>query len=310
MTNKEGLPKIYIIILNWNGRKDTIECIESAGKLNYPDYEIVVVDNGSTDGSQEFLKERFPGLTIIQTGKNLGFAGGSNEGLRYAMGKGAQYMILLNNDTVVHPDFAMELLNAAKTDERIGITCSKVYFYDRPDSLWYAGYPRRGFSPWRGMLRPRGYGMRDNGMFDTVEETRRPCGTSMMVTRKFCEKVGLFEEEYFCYIEDIEWGIRAEKAGFKVMYVPASKIWHKVSGSSGGAKSLIPLYYVTRNTLRCVAKNFQSTFPVRALRQASILAVFFLSLFTMGLPKIAGIKTIYRGARDCFGGKFGEFKNS
>ena len=297
--------KVFVIVLNWNGYRDTIECVESLKGVDYPGLETVIIENGSTDGSEEILRKRFPGLTVLQTGGNLGFAGGSNVGLKYALDSGADYVVLLNNDTTVDPSFVKELVRVAQTDERIGLLSSKVYFYGEPDVLWYAGAT---FNQWLGWGRLRGYGQRDDGRFDAAGETNRASGCALMLTRRFCESVGLFDEEYFCYCEDLDLGIRAKRAGFKVMYVPASKVWHKESKSTGGATAAVSLYYTVRNTLRCVDKNSPLPFVLRVARYASVLTISLLSLFTMKTPKIQGAKRIYRGARDYFQHRLGEFR--
>lgn len=308
--------KVAIVVLNWNGHKDTIECVESLKKTTCPDYEILIVDNGSSDGSEAILRKKFPELKLIQTGKNLGFAGGENIGIREALGvgttgagataRGADYVLLLNNDTTVDPDFAVELVKAASLNPQAGILCSKVYFLSRPDIIWYAG---ASFHPWLGWGRHRGYGQKDAGQFDRTEETPRACGCSLMVTREFCEKAGLLDDEYFCYCEDTDWGMRARKAGFKVLYVPASKVWHKVAQSTGGLATSIALYYFVRNSLRCVDRNAPLPFPFRQARYFSILLTNLMGLVTMNVPKTLGLKRIYQGFRDYFKGRFGEFKD-
>lgn len=296
-------PKVSVIVLNWNGYKDTIECVESLKKVTYPKCDILIVDNGSTNASEEILRRKFPELTLIQTGSNLGFTGGCNAGIREALRRGADYIILLNNDTVVDPDFAGELVKVAESDKKIGMLCSKIYFYDKSDVIWYAG---AYFNTWLGWGRHRGYNQPDTGQFDRVEETGRPTGCSLMVTREFCEQVGLLDEEYFCYCEDSDWGMRAQKAGFKVMYVPTSKVWHKTSSSSGGSTTAISLYYTVRNTFRCIDKNNPLPVPLRYLRYLSIVSISLLSLITMKVPKALGIKRIYQGTRDYFRGRVGE----
>ena len=321
--------KVAIIVLNWNGHKDTIECVESLKKTDYPDYEILIVDNGSSDGSEAILRKKFPELKLIQTGKNLGFAGGANAGIRQALASSADYVLLLNNDTTVDPAFIAELVKAASLNPRAGILCSKVYFHSNPhpalplkglsprkgggdkegsitDVIWYAG---ASFHPWLGWGRHRGYGQTDAGQFDRVEETPRACGCSLLATREFCEKAGLLDDKYFCYCEDTDWGMRARKAGFKVLYVPASKVWHKVAQSTGGPATSKSLYYFVRNSLRCVAINAPLHSPLRQARYFCILITNIMGLFTMGVPKMLGIKRIYQGFRDYFKGRFGEFKD-
>jgi len=300
-------PKVSIIVLNWNGYRDTVECVNSLGKVAYSNCEIVIVDNGSTDGSEEILRKSFPDIKIIQTGRNLGFTGGNNVGIRHALTNGADYVILLNNDTIVDRAFAGELVKAAETDKSIGLFCSKIYFYDRPDVFWYAG---ASFHPWLGWGRHRGFNKRDVGQYDRIEGTERPTGCALMATRELCEKIGLLREEYFCYCEDLDWGMRARDAGYKIVYVPASKVWHKVSRSTGGGSTGISLYYYTRNMLKCLDENKPLPFPLRQARYCTFLAAALLGLFTQDLPKGIGVSQIWGGASDYFQGRFGELKKN
>lgn len=297
-------PSVCIVILNWNGWQDTVECVESCRNLSSPNIRILVVDNGSTDGSESYLRERFPDIELVQTGKNLGFTGGNNIGIQHALNDKADYIILLNNDTIVDREFVTEMATIAETDPSIGMLCPKMYFYDRPDTLWYAG---ASFHPWLGWGRHRGYNARDIGQFDTVEETERPSGCALMVSSALCGKIGLLRDEYFCYCEDIDWGMRARNGNFKIVYVPTSKIWHKVSRSSGGSGTGISLYYFVRNMFMCLDKNKQLPFLLRYLRYGMVLITAFLSLFTLKLPKAIGMVQICRGAGHYFRGRFGEF---
>ncbi|MCR4287544.1 MAG: glycosyltransferase family 2 protein, partial [Deltaproteobacteria bacterium] len=148
--------KVFVIVLNWNGYQDTIECVESLKGVDYPDLEIIIIDNGSIDDSVEVLRRRFPALLVLETGRNLGFAGGANFGIRRALNDGADYVIVLNNDTVVDEGFVRELVEAAREHKDAGILCSKVYFYDRPDAIWYAGAE---FNTLLGWGRHRGYNL-------------------------------------------------------------------------------------------------------------------------------------------------------
>ena len=295
-------PMVFIIVLNWNSHKDTIECIMSINSISYPNYKIILVDNGSTDGSEALLRERFPDIEFIQTGSNLGFTGGNNAGIRHALKKGADYIVLLNNDTIVDKDFVTALVAVAGTDRSIGMLCSKIYFYDKPDVLWYAG---ASFHPWLGWGRHRGYNVPDRGQYDAVEETPRPTGCALMVTRHLCESIALLRDEFFCYAEDIDWGMRAASHNLKIMYVPGSRVWHKVSISTGGQSSGLSLYYSTRNILLCLDTNKPLSFPFRHMRYVTVLSAALVSLFTHKVPMAVGFKQIYRGASHYFQGKFG-----
>ena len=296
-------PLVYLVVLNWNGLEDTIACLESCRAISYPRLRVLVVDNGSVDGSQAAIRERFPDVELIETGRNLGFAGGNNVGIRRALEQGADYVLLLNNDTLVDRGFVDALVRTARSDPAIGMLCSKIYRVDPPDVLWYAG----GYMiEWLGWGRHRGDGVRDVGQFETLEEINRPTGCSLMVTRALCERVGLLGEEYFLYAEDLDWGLRARRAGFKVVYDPGSRVWHKVSRSTSGSRSGVVLYYYVRNLMLCLDRNRPLPIPLRPLRYLAVLVDACLALVALRLPKRSGANYIWRGARDYFGGRFGQ----
>ena len=295
-------PTVTIVVLNWNNLPDTIECLESLRAVTYPALRLLVVDNGSTDGSEAALRARFPGLDVLQTGENLGFAGGNNAGIRRAFSDGTDHVLLLNNDTAVDPGFVTALVEAARANPRAGLLSSKILFFDRPDVIWFAG---ASFHPRLGWGRHRGHGQRDVGQFDLVEETDRATGCSVLATRAFCEQVGLLRDEYFCYAEDLEWSLRARALGFQVLYVPESRVWHKVSRSTGGARSTAAVRYQTRNLLACVDAQLPLPLPARVLRWGAILAAAGIGLFTQGLPRREGAAAIVQGASDYFRGRQG-----
>ena len=295
-------PALTIVILNWNGWQDTIPCVDSCLRATYPGLRLLLVDNGSTDGSEAILRERFPSVELLQTGENLGFAGGNNAGIRRALADGADLVLLLNNDTEVDPGFVTALVEAAVARPDAGMLCPKILLHDRPDVLWYAG---ASFHPWLGWGRHRGYGQRDRGQFDRVEETERPTGCALLVTRALCDRIGLLRDDYFCYAEDLEWCLRAREAGLGVLYVPASRVWHKVSRSTGGARSVTAVRYHTRNLLACVDDRLPLPFLVRPLRWSAILAAGALGVFTHRLPPGRGIAAVLRGAGDRLRGRRG-----
>jgi GT2 family glycosyltransferase len=295
-------PLVYVVVLNWNGHADTVDCVRSCLTNRHPRSRIVVVDNGSSDGSEHLLRREFPEIAILQSGANLGFAGGNNIGIRYALDQGADYVLLLNNDTTVHPDFVASLIKAAGDDGQAGILCSKIFFYDQPNVIWFAG---ASFSPAIGWGRHRGYGQVDNGQYDEVVEINRPTGCAMMVSRRLCETVGLLREELFCYAEDLDWGMRARNAGFKVLYVPSSKVWHKVTRSTGGIASPVSQYYTIRNTLLCLDINAPLPFPLRALRYVSAIAPGAIGALKQRGPRIARLMAIARGVQHYFQNRYG-----
>lgn len=217
-------PRVSIIILNWNSYEVTLDCLLSLRKIDYSNFEVVLVDNGSIDESPEKLLANAPEIRLIRNATNLGFAGGCNVGMRDALRRGTDYLLLLNNDTIVGPDFLSQLVRVAESDEKIGAVSPKILFFDRPDRLNYAGGEHR---PWR--LFPKVFGLRqlDDGRYDKLREVSFLTGCAFLIKAEVVRKIGVLEEIYFHFYEDIEWSLRVLKAGFKTFYVPAAKIWHK-----------------------------------------------------------------------------------
>jgi GT2 family glycosyltransferase len=217
-------PRVSIIILNWNSYEVTLDCLLSLRKIDYPNFEIILVDNGSVDGSPEKLLENVSEIRLIRNATNLGFAGGCNVGIRNALRRGTDYLLLLNNDTIVAPDFLTQLVRFTESDEKIGAASPKVLFFDHPDRLNYAGGVH---SPWR--LFPKVFGLRqlDNGSYDKIREVSFLTGCALLIKAEVVRKIGVLEEIYFHFYEDIEWSLRTVQAGYKAFYVPAARIWHK-----------------------------------------------------------------------------------
>ena len=245
-------PKVAIIILNWNGKEDTIECLESLKHITYPNYEILLVDNGSTDGSVECFRERYPGMEIIENGENLGFAEGNNVGIRRVMDEGADYVLLLNNDTVVDPEFLGELVKVAEGDERIGIVGPKIYYYNEPHKIHYGGGK---INWWIG----RPYHClidtieEDCDLKSEVEDVEFITGCCMLLNGQIGNNI-FFDEKYFAYFEDADLCVRLQQNGYKLVYNPESKIWHKISRSSG-KHSTFYNYYFGRNRILFMRKH-------------------------------------------------------
>jgi GT2 family glycosyltransferase len=244
-------PQVTVIVLNWNARAITSECLESLRKVTYPDYTVLCVDNGSTDGSIPYMKELHPHVEFIANTVNLGFAGGNNVGMRSAMEKGSDYVLLLNNDTEVDPNFLSELINVAEGDPKIGIVGSKICYYDEPGRLWFGG---GHINFWSGNAHHMGERELDDGRFDRTGDTDYITGCSMLIKRKVLEDIGLLDESYFLYYEDSDFCSRARKRGYRLVYAPASLVLHKVSSTTGKVKDL-QLYYGTRNMLIFEKRN-------------------------------------------------------
>jgi GT2 family glycosyltransferase len=249
MDSGERQPKVAVIILNWNGKEVTSECLDSIRNVNYPNFEVILADNGSEDGSQSYFPGRFSWVTLLENGSNLGFAGGNNAAIRLALRSNPDYILLLNNDTVTDPDFLSELVQAGEARKEVGILNPKIYFYDNPDVLWYAGGK---LSLLRGVARHRGFGKIDRGQFDQPRAVNFITGCAFFIKREVIEKIGLLDEEMFCYGEDADWSLRAIKAGYKGWYVPTSKVWHKIGASCCRDYSM---HMGTRNAMYLVFKH-------------------------------------------------------
>lgn len=246
-------PKVFIIILNWNGYDVTKECLESLSRVDYANFEIVVVDNGSKDSSPERLMRGFPGLTVIRNESNLGFTGGNNVGIRCALEQNANYILLLNNDTVVAPAFLSELIRVAESDARIGILNPKIYYFEPPTMLWYAGGT---FNFWRGFPSHIGHRKCDRAKYNQMRQVTFITGCAFLVKATVVREIGLLDEQLFYTAEDTDWSIRALQAGYTAVYVPSSMIWHKESFDTkrNAGKSFRDFYNI-RNTLLLARKH-------------------------------------------------------
>ncbi len=240
------MPPVMIVVLNWNGRADTLACLGSLARLDYLAHGVVVVDNGSTDDSVAAVRASYPQVTLIETGENLGYVGGNNVGLEHARAMRADYALLLNNDTEVAPDFLRLLVEAAEANPATGIVGPTIYYFDRPDVIWSAG----GAIDWgRGRTSMIGLDEVDQGQFGhTVRPVDFVTGCALLIKMSVVEQVGMLDPRFFAYYEEAEWCVRASQAGFKILHVPQAKIWHKISPDAREASPQVH-YYMTRNRL-------------------------------------------------------------
>jgi len=222
--------RISVIILNWNGGAVLGPCLESLTRVSEPELEITVVDNGSSDSSPEIVRRDFPGVELIENGRNLLFAAGNNVGIKAALERGAEFILLLNNDTEVDPRFAAELLRAFD-DPGTGIAGPRIYYYDDPERIWYGG---GGFNRLTGVPFHRGLRRIEGSFEDSPGPTGWVTGCALMARREVFEQIGGLDPSYRIYCEDVDFCLRAAERGWSLVYVPSAKVWHKVSSSSGG----------------------------------------------------------------------------
>jgi GT2 family glycosyltransferase len=237
---------VYIILVNYNGYKDTIECVNSLKKINYKNYKIIIVDNASSDDSLNILRQKTNNSIIIESKKNLGFAGGNNLGIKYALNHDADYIMLLNNDTLVKIDFLDNMINSFNKNNKVGLVGCKIMYHPKKSIIWYGG----GYIDWFKFIGAH-YGMRqiDNGQCDDEKEIDFMTGCCMLIKREVFEKVGLLSEDYFMYFEDVDFCVKVRNGGYKIWYNPKAIIYHKVGLSSGGEESPFSIKWCTRNRL-------------------------------------------------------------
>ncbi|MBX2895945.1 MAG: glycosyltransferase family 2 protein [Cyclobacteriaceae bacterium] len=258
-------PLISFITINFNSTKDTIEFLESAEKLTYPNYEIIVVDNASIHNPKESLTKKFPGIKFIRSDKNLGFAGGNNLGLTLANG---DYFFFLNNDTILFPDFLEPIVNFMIEHPEAGMASPKVLYSDAV-TIQYAGAISINFL---GRGRRIGLHEKDNGQYNYVAETDLGHGAALIVPRAIVEKVGKMPELFFLYYEEHDWCEQVKRQGYKMYYLGNSKILHKESISTGGNESYLKVYYLNRNRFLFMRRNFKGVKRIIGLAFYTILA--------------------------------------
>jgi GT2 family glycosyltransferase len=241
------------VILNWNSGDMTAECVRSLLNMTVKDYEIIVVDNGSKDGSVEYLRGQFPELTILSQDHNLGFAAGCNVGIKLAMERGAKYVLPLNNDTVVDADFLKELEHVAEEHAQAAMVSPKIYFWDLPDRLWWAGGE---FSLWTGIAKHLGRKEVDRGQFDSDMEIDWATGCAVLIKCDVLRENGLFDECFFGNGEDLDLSLRIRKAGYRIWYAPKAKLWHKEGVDyRKNVGEQMRKFTVTRNSLYVMYKH-------------------------------------------------------
>ena len=308
--------KIVILILNWNGWQDTLECLESVYQIDYENFDVILVDNHSHDYSldkiraycageleveSEFLNYQiknkpikvlefyenettsfndFHELIIIKNRKNYGFPGGNNVGIKLALENlDPDYILLLNNDTIVDQHLLKNLVQEGQKNKKVGILGPKIYYYDEPEVIWSAGC-KISWKLARGIQ--IGSGELDQGQYDYIREVEYVSGSAFLIKTEVIRKIGLMDENYFLYFEESDWTLRANEAGFKSLYVPEAKVWHKVSRSGGGMSKPVGLYYITRNRwifMKKWAEKSDYIFFVMYQILGAIILPTFLSIY-------------------------------
>ncbi len=241
-------PEISFIILNWNNAPDTLECLASVYASKGVSFDVYVADNGSTDGSLEVLRKAYPQAIYVENKANLGFAEGNNRAIEKALAGPAKFLFLLNNDAVLQENTLLLLKQAADTHPSAAVFGPKIYYYDAPATIWYAGGE---WDPARASFYHREWNCdEEDSKRKQVDETGYVCGCAFFIRAEAVRQIGGMDPRFFLTWEEIDWCWRLKRAGYKSLYIPESKCWHKISRSFiGGKRGPMWLYFYWRNRL-------------------------------------------------------------
>jgi GT2 family glycosyltransferase len=268
VASRAGTPHVSVVVLNHDGRGYTVECLRSLAAVTYPELSVVLIDNGCAEFEEAELASFVQRSRYVRTDVNLGFTGGVNLGIRQALAMGADHVFLLNNDTRIEPGAIAELVRVAQSDAKIGIVGAKMLQMDRPERIDSVGLDVD--LRW-GRVRQRGYGERDTGQYDAVADLPVVSGGAMLLSRALCRTVGGFDDRYYRYGEDVDMCLRAGGAGFRVVFAPHARVYHKGKGMAGGQTSPLILYYATRNHLLLLAEHADGGRGARLARNTLVL---------------------------------------
>jgi GT2 family glycosyltransferase len=286
----ESQPLVSIVIANWNGKDLLEECLDSIEKQTFSSFEMILIDNGSIDGSADWVEERYGRwVRVIRNAKNLGFAEANNIGIRIARGK---YIVALNNDTVADAKWLEELIKPAETDSSVGMCFSKILSYSRPTIIDATGE----LLSRDGLNRARGQFEEDRGQYDSDVEIFYPPACGALYRKEMLDEIGLFDEDFFTYGEDTDLGLRGRWAGWRCIYVPQSVIYHKGSATTG-RYSPFKAFYVERNRIWVIVKCFPLTYLLMSPFY-TLLRYFFQSYGAL----------THRGAAGQFASKYSIFR--
>lgn len=252
------MPCVFIIIVNYNGSKDTLACLDSIKNITYKNYKVIVVDNGSSE-DKNILSDTISdeNIQLILLNKNIGFSAGNNVGIRYALNQGADYIVLLNNDTVVEPDFLTNAICRMQknNNEKIGILIGKIFYFSSPHKVWYAGGEVTKL-----LSRVLHYDTDDDSISTEERYVNYATGCYYCIPSSVIKIAGELPEEYFLYCEDTDYSTAVINNGYRILYYPQSVIYHKVNGSTGSNSDLYK-YYTTRNKFYYI-KKYRSGIPL------------------------------------------------
>ena len=286
-------PKVAIILINLNQEVHTRECITSLFRVSYANKDIILIDNCSTDGSGSRLSRDFPTVIYEPLTENLGFPGGNNRGIELAISRGADYVLLLNNDTVVDVDFIQPLVELGESNPHVAAQCCKIFYHPDRHRLWYAGGI---FNTERAFAAHRGIHEIDSGQYDTIEDTDFASGCMLFVPSRVVQDVGVLDQALFAYYEDADWCLRAKQKGYRIVYNPRSKIWHKVSTTNKIDGSFY-LYFTMRNKI-IMHQRYSATLKLSHILSFASYYIRYLTRIGLWGHSWVGTKAILYGIVD------------
>ena len=245
-------PLVYIIVLNWNGKDLTIDCLKSLANVKYSKFKILVVDNDSTDDSVKTIRNNYPDVDILQLDKNIGYAAGNNAGFEFVKIKKPDYVIFLNNDTIVDPNFIGPLIKPLTENSLIGQTVPKIFYSNEKNRIWYAGGK---VNLWLGQIYHSGIRKNDSSIYSRSQYTDYATGCCFCMRYEDFDELGKFDSSFPMYGEDVDLSLRIGASGKRIFYMPNSNIWHKVSASIGGELSILKLRRKLQGLIKIFGKH-------------------------------------------------------
>ena len=291
------LQRVGGLVVNWNRKQDTLECIDSLLGSTYPALAVYVVDNGSNDGSADAIAERYPAVRLIRSAQNVGFAEGNNLGLTAMMADEMDLAFLVNNDVVVAHDAVDWLVVAARGYSDAGVLSPKVLLHSEPDVIWSAGGT---IDPETGIAYQRQYGEKDTGQPRTASEVDYAVGCAMLVRMEAIARAGLMDSRYFMYYEEADWCRRIRSVGYSIIYMPLSRVWHKVE--LGDESRNDAPYYFSRNRLLYLHTGGA---PRRRIARVAVLDLLRSAVANAARGRIRKSRLMVRGLLDFYAGRFG-----
>lgn len=302
---EDGNAAVAVILVNWNSYSFTHDCLLSLRQVSYPSFTVIVVDNGSEDGSGEQLQNDHPEAVVLFAGKNLGFTGGNNLGLKYSLTQGFEYSMLLNNDTFVEPDFLSNLVAYLKDHPETGAVQPRIYFNHDRSLIWNGG---SYYNDWTGFSYTRGEGRKANAEHLRLKEVDWITGCAFLTRNAVLSQTSLLADNMFIYSEDVDLSFRIKKLGFHLVYVPASVIYHiagssnkdKTKGKEGYVKPIV--HYLNQRNRIWLLKKYTKWYQAPTVVLANLFYILLVICYFAARCRFGKIKAVIKAVKDGLSG--------